>query len=84
MKILHHEEKFEYPLMKLIRERAEQLDISYLAAAKIVIPEYAAPLGWRDDEYSEKMRLAEIDARAAIMEAYKAEQEAAAGKQGGA
>jgi hypothetical protein len=48
---VHHEEKFEFPLMRLIEQRAEEKDISILAAAKEVVPEYAAPLRWRDEEY---------------------------------
>jgi hypothetical protein len=53
---VHKEEKFEFPLMKLIMQRAEEKDISILAAAKEVVPEYALKLNWRDKEYSESLR----------------------------
>jgi len=66
MEILHTEGKFEYPLMKQIHERAREKDISILAAAKIVIPEYSAPLRWRDEEFNAEMRKAEMEARAAL------------------
>lgn len=71
MEILWHEEKFEYPLMKLIEERAKEKDISILAAAKVVIPEYAAPLRWRDEDFDEEMRLKDLDERAAIKAEYE-------------
>jgi hypothetical protein len=49
---VHHEEKFEFPLMQRIEQRAKEKDISILAASKEVVPEYAAPLKWRDEEYA--------------------------------
>ncbi len=70
MEVLRHEEPFEFPLMKLIEERAEKDDTSILAAAKKVIPEYAEPLRWRDEEYEIEMNQKEIDERAAITEEY--------------
>ena len=51
----HYEDKFEFPLLKLIRQRAEEKDISYLAAADEVVPEYANALKWRDAEYNESL-----------------------------
>jgi hypothetical protein len=49
---VHGEERFEFPLMRLIREKAEEKDVSILAAAREVVPEYAKPLKWRDTEYN--------------------------------
>lgn len=57
----HYEEKFEYPLMKLIREKAEEDDISIIAATKIVLPGYALALGWRDEEGNEALRQQQAD-----------------------
>ncbi|MGM9608098.1 MAG: hypothetical protein ACI3XJ_11395 [Oscillospiraceae bacterium] len=45
------EEKFQFPLMKQIEDYAEEHDISILAATKVVVPEYALKLPWRDEEY---------------------------------
>ena len=35
-----YEEKFEFPLMKLVREKASELDISFHDALILVRPEY--------------------------------------------
>ena len=51
----HYEDKFEFPLLKLIKRRAEEKDISYLAAADEVVPEYAKLLRFRDTEYNEAL-----------------------------
>lgn len=51
----HYEDRFEFPLLKLIRQRAEEKDISYLAAADEVVPEYARALRFRDAEYNEEL-----------------------------
>lgn len=50
----HYEEEFEFPLWKLIRECAEEKDISYSDAAAIVAPEYAASLRIRDQEWTDE------------------------------
>jgi len=47
----HYEEKFEFPLWKLIKQRAEKKDISYLAASQEVVPEYVETIRYRDTEY---------------------------------
>jgi len=47
----HYEEKFEFPLLKLIRQRAEEKDISYSEAYKEVQPEYEKTIRYRDTEY---------------------------------
>lgn len=51
----HYEEKFEFPMMKLIRERAREKDCSILKALQEVVPEYALKLRFRDAEYNEEM-----------------------------
>lgn len=47
----HYEGKFEFPLWKLIKERAEEKDISYLKAAEEVVPEYKKNIRYRDTEF---------------------------------
>ncbi|MBN7773526.1 hypothetical protein [Clostridium aminobutyricum] len=49
----HYEEKFEFPLWKLIKGRAEEKDISYLKAAEEVVPEYEKTIRYRDTEFEE-------------------------------
>ena len=49
----HYEEKFEFPLWKLIKQRAEEKDISYLAAADEVVPEYVKTIRYRDEEFED-------------------------------
>lgn len=46
-----YEEKFEFPLWKLIKQRAEEKDISYLAALNEVLPEYVKTIRYRDEEF---------------------------------
>jgi len=66
----HYESKFEYPVMKLIRERAEEKDISYVQAAGEVVPEYEKGIRYRDSEYEQacinarKKEMAELAERA--------------------
>jgi len=55
----HHDEKFEFPLWKLIKQYAEEMDISYGEAADIKQLEYANTLRYRDLEFEQ----AEIDKR---------------------
>jgi hypothetical protein len=47
----YYENKFEYPLMKLIRQIAEEKDISYHDAALLAIPEYDKTIHWGDEAY---------------------------------
>ena len=47
----YYESKFEFPLLKLIRQRAEAKDISYHDAALEVIPEYVKTVRFGDEEY---------------------------------
>ena len=49
----HYEEEFEFPLWKLIRERAEEKDISYAQAAFEVFPEFEKGIRFRDKEYEQ-------------------------------
>ena len=49
----HYEEKFEFALWKLIKQRAEAKDISYLAAAGEVLPEYVKTIRYRDKEFED-------------------------------
>ena len=50
----YYEEKFEFPLWKLIKERAEEKDISYLKAAEEVAPEFAKGVRIRDTEFEDE------------------------------
>ncbi|MBW1763369.1 MAG: hypothetical protein JRJ23_01320 [Deltaproteobacteria bacterium] len=47
----HYETNFEFPMWKLIKQRAEEKDISYLAASAEIIPEYAKTIRYRDTEF---------------------------------
>ena len=46
-----YEEKFEFPLWKLIKQHAEEKDISYVVAALEVLPEYKKGIRYRDTEF---------------------------------
>ena len=50
----HYEEKFEFPLWKLIKQRAEEKDISYVQASIEVLPEYEKGIRYRDEKYERK------------------------------
>jgi len=61
----HYEEKFEFELWKIIKERANEKDISYLDASKEVLPEYVKTIRYRDDEFERteiKKRQKELEA----------------------
>ena len=47
----HYETKFEFPMWKLIKQRAEEKDISYLEASAEIIPEYAKSIRYRDEQF---------------------------------
>ena len=49
----HYEEKFEFPLWKLIKEYAEENDTSYLQASEKIVPEYVKTIRYRDIEFEE-------------------------------
>jgi len=47
----HYEEKFEFPLWKMIKQRAEEKDTSYLAALNEVLPEWDKTIRYKDIEF---------------------------------
>ena len=47
----HYEDKFEFPLWKLIKQRAKDKDISYAKASKEVLPEYQKNIRYRDTKF---------------------------------
>ena len=49
----HYEVKFEFPLWKMIKQRAEEKDISYVAASEEVVPEYVKTIRYRDTEFED-------------------------------
>jgi len=49
-----YEEKFEFPILKLVREKAEELDISYHDALVLVKPDYVRTIRYGDIEFEEK------------------------------
>jgi hypothetical protein len=49
----HYEEKFEFPLWKLIKQYAEKNDVSYSAAYAAVSAEYAKTIRYRDMEFED-------------------------------
>jgi hypothetical protein len=49
----HYEERFEFPLWKLIKQRAKEKGISYLAAMNEVSPEYAQSIRYGDREFED-------------------------------
>ena len=49
----HYESKFEFPLWKLIKQRAEERDISYVKAIGEVVPEYVKTIRYRDTEFED-------------------------------
>ena len=51
----HYEEKFEIPLWKLIKQRAEEKDISYHDASNEVVPEYIKNIRYRDTEFEDAL-----------------------------
>lgn len=48
----HYESKFEFPFWKLIKQRAEEKDISYNSAMLEVLPEYQETIKYRDVEWT--------------------------------
>ncbi len=49
----HYEEEFEFPLWKLIKQCAEEKDISYSEASELVVPEYVKGIRYGDIEYED-------------------------------
>ena len=50
----HYEDKFEFPLWKLIKERAEEKDISYHDTMLEVVPEYEKTIRYGDTEFEQE------------------------------
>ena len=50
----HYEETFEIPLWKLIKQRAEEKDISYRKAADEVVKEFKKTIRYRDRDFERK------------------------------
>jgi len=50
----YYEEKFKFPLWKLIKEKAEEKDISYLKAMEEVTPEFAKGVRIRDEAFEDE------------------------------
>jgi len=49
----HYEEKFEFPLWKLIKKRAKEKDISYVKACEEVVPEYVKTIRYGDTAFED-------------------------------
>ena len=49
----HYEEKFEFPLWKLIKKRAKEKDISYVKACEEVVPEYVKTIRYQDTAFED-------------------------------
>lgn len=49
----HYEEKFEFELWKLIKQRAEEKDVSYHDAMLQVVPDFEKTIRYRDKEFEE-------------------------------
>jgi len=50
----HYEEVFESPLWKLIKQRAEEKDISYRKAADEVVKEFKKTIRYRDRAFEKE------------------------------
>jgi hypothetical protein len=53
----HYEEEFEFPLWKLIKQRAKEKDISYVAACREVVPEYQKTIKYKDTGWTNEQIL---------------------------
>ena len=49
----HYEEKFEFQLWKLIKQYAEEHDVSYHSASQKVLPEFMKTIRYRDRAFEE-------------------------------
>jgi hypothetical protein len=50
----HYEEKFEFALWKLIKQCAEEKDISYVDAYDVVYPEFAKTIRYGDKKFEQE------------------------------
>ena len=64
----HYESKYESSLLKAIRQRAEEKDISYTQAAYEVFPEYNKDLSFRNTEVEDAQIAKRMKEMAAIRE----------------
>ncbi len=48
-----YETRFEFPLWLLVKERADQKDISYYSAAREVVPEYMKRIRYDDEGFED-------------------------------
>jgi len=48
---MHYEENYQSPLWRMVKERAEQKDISYFAAYREILPEYQKTIRYKDAEW---------------------------------
>ena len=51
----HYESKFQFPLWKLIQQRAEEKDISYVKATSEVLPEYVKTIRYGDKAFEDPL-----------------------------
>ena len=82
----HYENEFEFPLLKLIMQVAEEKNISYAKAALIAVPEYAKTIRYGDKEFYDDVvqkRAKEIEEFAAKRAAILAQRAASQASQGG-
>ena len=53
----HYEDKFEFPLWKLIKQRAEEKDVCYSAVVPEVVSEYVKTIKYRDPKFEDEVIL---------------------------
>ena len=59
--LTYYESEFTYPLLDLVRAKAEELDISYHDALVLVKPSYVRTVRYGDAEFEEKV-ISDFDA----------------------
>ena len=77
----HYDEEFEFPMWRLIKERAAERDISYLAASEEVAAEYVKTIRYGDTKFEEaeiQKRMKEV---AELAEREQREKELKGGRQ---
>lgn len=70
-----YEERFEFPLWKLIKRRAEEKDISYGKAVEEVIPEYVKTIRYRDKEFEDAAIMKRAKEMIELAERYRKQKE---------
>jgi hypothetical protein len=66
-----YETKFEFPLWLLIKERADQKNISYYSAAREVTPEYMKGIRYDDEAFEDSVIEKAMKDSEKEMEAFK-------------